>query len=183
MSIITASQSVTLVKYPGVKNDNLLAPGQRLKVLFLTSLRDVALIDRNGEYVETVDGKSYMEGAIEWITREIKKNERVREILEIVGVVYDDMELPLGKIRLRAGGSAGGHNGIKSIVQAVGSQDFPRLRIGIGRPPADSDPIEYVLGAPADEDREAAAGAIELAVSALASVVADGLDVAMNRFN
>ncbi|MCH8206947.1 MAG: aminoacyl-tRNA hydrolase [Chloroflexi bacterium] len=98
-------------------------------------------------------------------------------------VVYDDMELPSGKIRLRARGSAGGHNGIKSIVQAVGSQDFPRLRIGIGRPPADSDSVEYVLGTPADEERAAADDAIKLAVAAVASVVTEGLDVAMNRFN
>lgn len=98
-------------------------------------------------------------------------------------VVYDDMELPLGKIRLRAGGSAGGHNGIKSIVQEIGTQDFPRLRIGIGRPPADLDPIEYVLGKQDDEDRAAAADAVKLAVTAITSVVADGITVAMNRFN
>ena len=98
-------------------------------------------------------------------------------------VVYDDMELPLGKIRLRTGGSAGGHNGIKSIVQEIGTQDFPRLRIGIGRPPADLDPIEYVLGTQDDEDRAVAADAVKLAVAAITSVVADGITVAMNRFN
>ena len=61
-------------------------------------------------------------------------------------VVYDDMDLPLGKLRLRPSGSAGGHNGIKSIIDAVGTREFPRLRIGIGRPAGGVDQVGHVLG-------------------------------------
>ena len=98
-------------------------------------------------------------------------------------VIYDDMELPLGTIRLRARGSAGGHNGIKSILEVVNSQDFPRLRIGIGRPPAGSDPVEYVLGGLSDEEHAATEEVIGLAAQAVVSVLVEGIDVAMNRFN
>ena len=98
-------------------------------------------------------------------------------------VIYDEMELPLGKVRLRPRGSAGGHNGIKSIVDALGSQDFPRLRIGIGRPSGDSDPIAYVLGVPEDEEQASVRESIELASKIAVTLLTEGIDVTMNRYN
>ena len=102
-----------------------------------------------------------------------------RELL----VIYDDLDLPLGRVRLRPEGSAGGHNGIKSITHALGTQDFPRLRVGIGRPPAGADQVEYVLGTMSEEELEPASEAVERAAEAVASVLADGIAAAMNRFN
>ena len=98
-------------------------------------------------------------------------------------VICDDLDLPLGKIRLRPEGSAGGHNGIKSIIEAVGTQEFPRLRVGIGHPPSGSDQIDYVLGTMSEDEREMADEAVERVVQAVASVLTDGVTVAMNRFN
>ena len=98
-------------------------------------------------------------------------------------VVYDEMELPLGRVRLRPRGGAGGHNGLKSIVSAVGSQEIPRLRVGIGRPPQGVDPVDYVLGEPSGEEESALSGAVEQSVEVVRAVLADGIDTAMNRFN
>jgi PTH1 family peptidyl-tRNA hydrolase len=98
-------------------------------------------------------------------------------------VIYDDIALPLGKIRLRPEGSAGGHNGIKSITQAIGTQDFPRLRVGVGAPPPGSDQIGYVLGSIPDDEMEVANAAVDRVAQAVASVLTEGIDTTMNRFN
>ena len=98
-------------------------------------------------------------------------------------VIYDDIALPLGKIRLRPEGSAGGHNGVKSITQAIGTQDFPRLRVGVGAPPPGSDQIGYVLGSIPDDDMEVANAAVDRVAQAVASVLTEGIDTTMNRFN
>ena len=98
-------------------------------------------------------------------------------------VVYDEMELPLGRVRLRPRGGAGGHNGLKSVLGAVGSGEVPRLRVGIGRPPPGVDPVEYVLGEPSGEEEAALSGAVELSVEIVRAVLADGIDAAMNRYN
>ena len=98
-------------------------------------------------------------------------------------VVYDDMDLPLGKLRLRPSGSAGGHNGIKSIIDAVGTREFPRLRIGIGRPAGGDDEVGHVLGTMPPGDRAQMDEAIERAACAVVSVISKGMTEAMNRFN
>ena len=98
-------------------------------------------------------------------------------------VIYDDMELPLGKIRLRPEGGAGGHNGIKSVIEAAGTQDFPRMRIGIGRPPEGSGAIAYVLDSMTEEERATADEVVARASQAVATLLTDGIAVAMNRFN
>ena len=98
-------------------------------------------------------------------------------------VVYDDVDLPLGKVRLRAKGSAGGHNGIKSIVESLGTQDFPRMRIGIGRPPDGADQVEYVTGTMSKDEQEVVDEAVRRAAQAAVDAVADGMTTAMNRFN
>lgn len=98
-------------------------------------------------------------------------------------VVCDDMALPPGAMRLRPRGSSGGHRGLQSIIETLGTQEFPRLRIGIGRPPPGGDVVEFVLGRPSDQERQAIQKALERAVEAIATVVVDGIQAAMNRFN
>ena len=102
-----------------------------------------------------------------------------RELL----IIYDDIALPLGKLRLRPKGSAGGHNGIKSIIEALGTQDFPRLRLGIGRPSEGADQIGYVIGTMSEEEQKTADEVIERAVQTVACVLTDGVDDAMSKFN
>ena len=98
-------------------------------------------------------------------------------------VIADDLDLPLGRLRLRGGGSHGGHNGLRSIIEALGRDDFPRLRVGIGRPPAGVDPAEFVL-TPFHEDEDAVMqGALDRAADAVETVLREGLPTAMNRFN
>ena len=98
-------------------------------------------------------------------------------------IVCDDINLPPGKLRLRRKGSAGGHNGIKSVIEAAGSQDFPRLRIGVGRPPEGTGQIEHVIGPMDPGDREVVDEAVERAADAVACLLSEGIDEAMSRFN
>lgn len=98
-------------------------------------------------------------------------------------VVYDDLDLPLGKIRLRPKGSSGGHNGVKSLIQHLGTQAFPRLRVGIGRPIGQMDPADYVLQDFSPEQEEVMAQARERAVRAIERWLEAGIVEAMNEFN
>jgi len=106
-------------------------------------------------------------------------------------VICDDLDLPAGRLRLRAGGGHGGQKGLRSIIGTIGSGGFPRLRIGIGRPrTAEGEPIthplvvaKYVLGEPGPEEQEALEAAVERAAEAVACVLREGLAVAMNRYN
>ena len=98
-------------------------------------------------------------------------------------IVYDEMDLPPGRIRIRPGGSAAGHNGLKSIIGAVSTPDFPRLRVGIGKPLPGHDDISFVLGSFPSEDGKLVDAATKRAVEAALCVVHDGIDQAMNRYN
>ena len=98
-------------------------------------------------------------------------------------VVYDDIHLPVSRMRLRAQGSAGGHNGIRSIIAGVHSQSFPRIRIGVGSPESGVDQIGYVLGTPDRDEKELIGNAISKAVSSVKAILDEGIDVAMNKFN
>lgn len=97
-------------------------------------------------------------------------------------VVCDDMDLPLGVLRLRPQGGHGGHNGLRSVVAQVG-EGFPRLRLGIGRPPPEQTPIEYVLGAFQPEEGEVVHAMVERAAEALVQAVGHGVEWAMSRYN
>lgn len=98
-------------------------------------------------------------------------------------VVYDDVDLPFGVLRLRERGSAGTHNGMRSIVALLGSQVFPRLRLGIDRPPAAWDLAEYVLGRFSSEQEDRMPAFVGAAADALELVVREGIATAMNRVN
>ena len=98
-------------------------------------------------------------------------------------VVHDDMDIPAGTIRIRRKGSAGGHNGMKSILYHVGDENFPRLRIGIGRPLPGWTVVKHVLAPFSEEDAPKIREAIAYLLPALECVVTDGVDLAMNRYN
>jgi PTH1 family peptidyl-tRNA hydrolase len=96
-------------------------------------------------------------------------------------VLVDDADLPLGKLRIRMSGSAGGHNGLKSIIQELGTQEFPRLRIGVGRQPGELK--NHVLGRFGAAEREPIENAVKKAADAAEMFVTDGILKAMNTFN
>ena len=98
-------------------------------------------------------------------------------------VVVDDVNLPVGKLRLRSQGSAGGHNGLKSIAQHLGGHGFSRLRLGVGRQRVGAGLTDHVLGSFASEERAPVEDMVERAVDALLCVLADGLQQTMNDFN
>ncbi len=102
---------------------------------------------------------------------------------EDVVVIHDDLDLPVGRIRLRLGGSSGGHRGVASVIDETGLEGFVRIKIGIGRPPAGVDPVDYVLGRPTGPEEEALEAAARRAAEAALAVVRDGVEAAMNRFN
>jgi peptidyl-tRNA hydrolase, PTH1 family len=98
-------------------------------------------------------------------------------------VIYDEVYLPFGTLRLRSRGGAGGHQGLESILEAIGSEEFPRLRIGVGPAPPSEDLAEYVLAPFSDEEREGVPRVIEAAAECAFDAAAEGLTLAMNRWN
>jgi len=98
-------------------------------------------------------------------------------------VVFDDLDLPLGRLRLRPDGGSGGHNGMRSTIERLGTQAFPRLRVGIDRPPGKLDPAEYVLLPFPEQEQPLVRQVTALAVAAIECWLTDGMDVAMGRFN
>ncbi len=97
-------------------------------------------------------------------------------------VVLDDFALPLGRIRIRAGGGTGGHNGLDSVIMQFGTEEIPRLRIGIGAAPV-AGSVDYVLGRFFEEERALVKSAIERSVEAITCAVDNGVVAAMNTFN
>lgn len=105
-------------------------------------------------------------------------------------VIYDDLDLPLGKIRLRSGGGSGGHKGMGSIISALGSEDFPRIRVGIGRPQLEGLPntdedviVSYVLSDFTPQEEELIKPIIVTVAEAIDCFLTQGMEVAMSKFN
>ncbi len=98
-------------------------------------------------------------------------------------VIHDDIDLPFGTIRMRPGGGSGGQKGLASIIQQLGTQEFPRLRVGIGRPAGRMDAADYVLQTFSAAERELLPAVLKTAVEASLAFVKDGLSQAMNQFN
>ncbi len=98
-------------------------------------------------------------------------------------VIYDDVSLPVGKLRVRPAGSAGGHNGIKNIIAHLGTQEFPRIKIGTGAPGEGGDMIDWVIGVPSQVERKILVDSFERAIQAAACIVENGCQKAMNDFN
>lgn len=98
-------------------------------------------------------------------------------------MVYDDISLAPGQLRIRAKGSAGGHNGIKSIIAHLGTQEFPRVRVGVGEKPPRMDLADYVLGHFSQGERKIMEDAVKEAADAVMEAVEEGIDHAMNSHN
>lgn len=96
-------------------------------------------------------------------------------------VIYDDVSIPLGRIRIRPSGSDGGHNGMKSIIYLLGRNDFPRLRVGIGAP--ENDMIDYVIGRFSDDEKKIMEDIYKTSCEAAGTIVEKGIVQAMNQFN
>lgn len=116
--------------------------------------------------------------------------EAVREVfdfykaqIEDVLIIYDDISLDVGKIRVRPKGSAGGHNGIKNIIAHLGTEGFARIRVGVGDKPKQMDLADYVLGHFQGEEKQAIQQGIDHAVKAMAEVLTNGIESAMNKYN
>lgn len=107
---------------------------------------------------------------------------KVDETSELI-VISDDISLEPGQIRIRKKGSAGGHNGLKNIIANLGHDSFIRVKMGVGEKPRGWDLVDYVLGRFSKSDREAVEEAADRAVEAIRTIIADGPDAAMNRFN
>ncbi len=120
-----------------------------------------------------------------------KSGESVRELTDYYKidvtseliVIYDDVALPPGKIRIRKSGSAGGHNGMKNIISHLGTEEFIRVRVGVGEKPKGYDLADYVLGHFTKEESEFMEVSFIEAANAVVSIMNDGIDAAMNRFN
>jgi PTH1 family peptidyl-tRNA hydrolase len=134
----------------------------------------------HGQEVALARPRSYMNlngEAVAYLVR------RFRITPQQLLLLYDDMDLPLGSIRLRPRGGPGGHRGVGSAIDALNTQELPRLRVGIGRPPTGVDEVAYVLGAFTPEEEEVMRGVRERVAQAVGYVLSHGLEAAMNRFN
>ena len=98
-------------------------------------------------------------------------------------VIYDDMDLPVGRLRMRLSGSAGGHNGMKSIISHLGGQNFPRLRLGIGKSSQEKGTISHVLGRFSPEERKAIAAILKLTQEMVELSLKEGVEKAMSLYN
>ncbi len=105
--------------------------------------------------------------------------------VESIIVAHDDCDLPFGRLRLRKNGGSGGHRGIDSIIQCLGSRDFQRVRLGVGRPSplSSEDTASYVLAPFSPDEAHGADEMLKRGVASIESIVAEGIDAAMNRFN
>ena len=114
--------------------------------------------------------------------------ESIKEIVDFykiendkIIIIYDDMDIDLGKIKIRKKGNAGSHNGMKSVIQNIGTE-FPRIRVGIGKP-EDEDFIRYVIGPVPEEEKQILDNSTSLAKDAVIEIIKSGVDNAMNKFN
>ena len=131
-------------------------------------------------YVKLIKPQSFMNNSGDVIMKLMKRyGVDVDDLL----IVYDDVDLAFGKLRIRKKGSAGSHNGIKSIINSVKSENFCRIRFGIGPKPHDVSMNEHVLGRFNFEEELIIENVLENVVDAVESIVLNGIDVTMNRFN
>jgi PTH1 family peptidyl-tRNA hydrolase len=135
-----------------------------------------------GNEVVLAKPQTHMNSSGESVSRLVNKfNINLADLI----VIHDDLDLPLGKIRLSSGSSSGGHKGINSIIKELGSQDFIRVRVGIGRPAGASEEeiIAYVLSDFSPEQRKTIAPVIPKVSEAILCILTEGLTPAMNKFN
>ena len=142
---------------------------------------DMATLRHRGRTVLLLKPSTYMnlsgKAVRYWMEQEKIKPENLL-------VISDDIALPFGQLRLRQQGSAGGHNGLKNIIQHLGTDQFPRIRVGVGeKPHPDYDLADWVLGKFVGEDKKAIDAAVKKAADAIECILKDGMDRGMNKFN
>ena len=133
-----------------------------------------------GEKVILVKPQTYMNLSGESVIK-FKKFYKISN--KNIIIIYDDMDLKVGDIRLKAKGSAGSHNGMKSVIQNLNTEDFTRIRVGIGAPENKEDIINYVIGQIPKRERAILNESIEKAKNSVIEVLENGIDIAMNKFN
>jgi PTH1 family peptidyl-tRNA hydrolase len=147
-------------RFPGIVGEGLAVAGQKVRLL-----KPLTFMNNSGQSIRAV---------MDWY----------KLMPQDVLVIYDERALPVGRIRLRLNGSAGGHNGMKSAIAHLGTQDFPRLRIGIGDPAtAQKEMISHVLGRFTPEEQKAIAEVLELSADAIEVMLRQGLEKAMSTYN
>ena len=174
-------------KYDGTRHNAGFMVGDELAKkcgVSINRLKNKALTEKcriAGEEVLLVKPQTYMNLSGEAV-RPLADFDKIPP--ERILVVSDEVSLPIGKLRLRASGSAGGHNGLKSIIQHLGTDKFPRLRIGVGAPPhPDYDMADWVMAVFRNQDAVDMAASVKRAADALESYVKDGLDKTMTVYN
>jgi PTH1 family peptidyl-tRNA hydrolase len=133
-----------------------------------------------GEDVWIVEPQGFMNrsgAAVQWLLDETGAGP------DALLIVHDDLDLPLGQLRFKRKGGHGGHNGVRSVIETLGTDEFLRLKVGIGRPTAGSDTVDYVLEPFSRDEQPAVAGVIERARDAVTAALTDGVGAAMNRFH
>ena len=103
--------------------------------------------------------------------------------LQDIIIIYDDVDIEPGKIRIRKNGSSGNHNGMKSVISCLNSESFPRIRVGIGKPQGHLDMIAHVIGGISEEDKEALKTGVDFASEAVIEIIKNDIDTAMNKYN
>ena len=160
---------------------DLLAERQKLKINRIKYKALVAETEFGGARCLLMKPQTYMN----------LSGEAVREAAQFykipadhVLVIYDDVSLPVGKLRVRPSGSAGGHNGIKNIIAHLGTQDFPRVKIGTGAPAGGgAEMVDWVIGVPSQAERKILVESFETAIKAAEDIIENGCQKAMNDYN
>ncbi len=135
----------------------------------------------NGKKVILVKPQTYMNSSGDSIIK-FKKFYKISN--KNIIVIYDDMDLDIGKIRLKAKGGAGTHNGMKSVIENLNTEDFIRVRVGIGTPENKEDTINYVIGQIISKnEKEELDKSVNIAAESVLEILENGIDVAMNKFN
>ena len=153
--------------------------GIKVKKKQFKALTGEGFID--GEKVILVKPMTYMNNSGEAVS-EIVKYYKIDPDRELI-IISDDLNLDVGVLRIRAKGSAGGHNGLKSIIKCVGTESFDRVRIGVGKVPAGTDVITHVLTRFSRADRAIVKESFEVAADAIVSIISDGIDKTMSKYN
>lgn len=146
-------------RFQGLFTEGVTPGGQKIRLL-----KPLTYMNRSGQSVRAV---------VDWYKLQPQS----------VLVIYDDMDLPVGRLRMRLSGSAGGHNGMKSIIAHLGSQDFPRLRIGIGKSDGKKETISHVLGKFAPTETQVIAEILYTSVKAIEFSFKEGIEKSMSRYN
>ena len=164
----------------GFKAINKISENCNIKITHSKFNSEYGMGEIKGEKVIAIKPQTYMNLSGEAIIQ-FKKFYKIQNSKIII--IYDDIDLDVGTIRIRKTGGAGTHNGMKSVIEHLKSEEFPRVRVGIGKPEYKEDIINYVIGAIPKREIETLNKSIEAAAKAVEEIVENGIEEAMNKFN